>query len=214
MKSLFGILFVAFLVAMAAAAFAAWRRWVVGQWRRTAARIGGRYSGGSRLRPGIIEGEIGGSPLRIAAGISFEDGPAYHHTAAVVTCPNPGAVALGVRRKSVLEQFTSRHDPVETSTGDADFDTLFFVICNDRTVVDRVLGPETRARLKPLDEVELYVRDETVVVRRAGERRVAREMVEMAELAGVTAAILSTLPHRSRSLVQRMEDEELLKEGI
>lgn len=214
MHSIAGYIFIAFIAAFFAAAYASWRWWVVGQWKHAAAALGVNYESRSGLRTGFVEGVSGRYPLALKTEVSFEDGPAYHHTSAVITCNNPGSVVLALRRKSVLEQFASRHDTPQASTGDGDFDALFFVVSNDRADIDTLLGPEIRRRLKPLDDIEIFVRGEQVVVRRPGERKQARELLEMAGLAEATADVLATFPPRPRSLVEQMEDEELLKEGI
>ncbi|MCA1596911.1 MAG: hypothetical protein LC772_10880 [Chloroflexi bacterium] len=214
MQSLLGYLFVCGIAAVAAAVYAGWRLRVVWQWRQAAILLDAAYTPRGGLKTGFIDGVSHGRRLHLVTSVSYEDGPAYHHTAAAITCENPGSVVLALRRKSVLEQYVGRHDVLETPTGDQDFDALFFMASNDRTVIDTLVDPSIRQRLKRLDDIEVYVRGDQVVVRRSGERKAANELVEMAGIGAVIADILATFPVRRRSLVEQMEDEELLKEGI
>src|SRR6185437_11839727 len=104
-KSMFGALFLLCLAALIAAIYHTWRTRVVAAWRSAAAKLDAHYADGTSTRPGAVTGTASGREFDLRTGVSYEDGPAYHHTAANIQCQNPAALVVGLRRRSVLENF-------------------------------------------------------------------------------------------------------------
>jgi hypothetical protein len=209
--------YVGYLLAAALIAAAGWGLWrwrVSGTyraWRGVAEKIGGTLE---NARPFSIRGRHRGYAAFLQEAVSYEDAVAYRHTRGALNVMNPACAVMGLRRKSVLEEFTTRRDARPVETGDADFDRAFFLLLTVPEHVGALLTPEVRRVLRRYSDVEVYLRSMQIEWRRAGTLSSERDIMALFDVLADMTDALKALPARSLTLSQRLADEALIEGGI
>jgi hypothetical protein len=196
-------------------------------WKAYAEEIGGEFSPRDSNSPAFISVSLEKRDLFIETATSHDDEAPYFHTRATMPIRNPGAVILGIRRKSMLEEAKTRNSPTYeemqahaagalplVALNDPEFQRRFFVVCNDEGALSGILTAEARRELSRYNDVEIYVRRRTIEWRRAGALSDINCMRRLTDLLGSLADYLDSVPKRSVTLTRLLEDERLIEKGI
>lgn len=198
--------------ACVAAALRVKRRATRRAWIEVAAALGGDLEAAPRGM--AVRGCFRGYTAFLGEGVSFEDAAPYYHTRGALSIQNPARVVLGLRRKSLLEEYLTRHERSAAITGDDRFDRVFFVAVSVPEYAQVLLPQQVRDTLARWNDVEVYVKGNQIAWRRASTVRSARAMVALFEAIATMADLLAGLPPRELTLEQQQEEEKLIERGI
>ncbi len=208
------------LLALAVFAALAWLAWAwtrlnaVRAWQRLGEDIGGEFKAKSRLAPLRVVGTLHERPFVLETALSHEDDAPYFHTRGAFPVRNPGGFILGVRRKSLLEEAQTRRDTPAFDLDDPDFTRQFFVVCNDKPALANVLTSEVRRELARYGDIEVYARIGEIEWRRAGEVSDLRVIRRLNQTLADMATAIDALPKRTRTLTERLADDDLIAKGV
>lgn len=191
-----------------------WRGAAARAWKSFAEKFGGELQMKNGLSPARILGKLGERDAILETATSHEDDAPYFHTRFRLPIKNDASFVMGLRRKSLLEEVQTRKEPVDYGLEDAEFDRLFFVICNDRDHLPAILTPEVRRELHRHPDVEVYIHLGEMEWRRAGEQSDLSAITRLSEMLGGIADAVDALPARARTLSERLADEELIAKGV
>ena len=210
-----GVLMV--MLALAACGFAILRlkqRAIRRAWAEAAEALGGKLQVPPGKRTMVVHGAYRGYNAFLGEGVSFEDAAPYYHTRGALSIRNPAHVVLGLRHKSLLEEFLTRNELNAVPTGDPSFDRAFYLVVSTPEHV-RLLIPESIRRvLARWNDVEVYVNGPQIAWRRASTVRSVKEMMALFEVIAGMADVLGNLPPRDLTPEQKHEEEKLIEHGV
>ncbi len=191
-------------------------RWAISRKVRAWKAVAQDLAGTLELVQGkmCVTGRYRGRAAFLSEAVSFEDAVAYAHTCGALEVTNPARAVLGLRRKSLLEEYTQRKEPVAIDTGDPEFGRTFLLVLTVPEHAGTLLSDEVRKRLKKFSDVEIYLRGTRLEWRRAGTVGSAREMITLFDIIADIADVLESLPPRTVSLSEALAEEALIKQGI
>ena len=190
------------------------RQAAVRAWQQLAQEAGGEFRAKSRLAPERVIGTLHDRPFVLETALSHEDDAPYFHTRGAFPLKNPAGFILGVRRKSLLEEAQTRRDTPAFDLQDGDFTRQFFVVCNDPPTLPAILTPEARRELSRYGDIEIYARIGEIEWRRAGEVADLRVIRRLNQTLADMATVIDALPKRTRTLTERLADDDLIAKGV
>ncbi len=183
-------------------------------WERVAGRLESTLEGAPWSSSLSVKGRYRGRAAFVKQAVSHEDPIPYPHTRGSLNIQNPANLIMGLRRKSLLEEVSTRKDARPVETGDPDFDRGFFLVLTLPEYVDRLLSTDVRKTLSRYGDVEVYLRSTQIEWRRSGLVRSDRDMLVLMETIADMADVVESLPPRSLSLSERLAEEEVIREGV